>query len=60
MICSECLIQMHQKDKLGYGYSRDGFYLTIEVKECPGCKKLVEEGYWAEVIDKKGLKWRKD
>ena len=56
MICPICSVQMHQKDKLGFGSSTDNIYITTEIKECPQCGRLVEEYYSVSVIDNKGLK----
>ena len=50
MICPSDLVQMHQKDKLGAGYSADEEYKTAEVKECPQCKRLVVEAYMVKQV----------
>ncbi len=56
MVCPNCKIQMHQKDKVGGGEAEDNLYKTWEVKECPACKRLVKESYKAEVISLSQLK----
>ena len=50
---------MTQKDKIGGGYTNDGFYTTWEVKECPNCKRVVSETYTVKVLDKEQLKYFK-
>lgn len=52
MICPNCSVQMHQKEKLGGGVAEPNKYETWEVKECPSCDRLVKEFYSAEVISK--------
>lgn len=55
MICPKCLVQMHQKDGIGYGKSTDKKYVTWEIKECPHCGRLVKEFYSCKVIEPKML-----
>ena len=50
MICPKCLVQMHQKDRIGGGKSTDKIYCTWELKECPHCGRLVKEYYSCRVV----------
>ena len=50
MICPVCSVQMHQKDQVGGGTSTDAAYVTWEVKECPGCGRVVLERYSVEIL----------
>ena len=52
MICPNCLVQMHQKDKEGGGISKDDYYETWMILICPECKKEVKEFYSVKVIKK--------
>ena len=42
---------MHQKDKIGGGEATDEVYTTWEMKECPGCGRVVRESYEVTVIN---------
>ncbi len=56
MICPNCLTQMHQKDKIGGGESKEDYYETWEVKECPSCGREVKEFYSVMVMNEKETK----
>jgi len=55
MVCPICLVQMHQKDKIGGGRSEEDYYETWEVKECPSCGRLYEEYYRTRLISDKTI-----
>lgn len=66
MICNKCLVQMHQKDKIGGGRAEEMEYTTWEFKECPTCGRKVVEYYAAvevssseEIIIKETIKLKK-
>lgn len=54
MLCNKCMVQMHQKDKIGGGTSEEIKYTTWELKECPACGRVVVEYYAA--IEMSGVK----
>ena len=56
MICPNCSVQMHQKNKLGGGISTDDEYTTWEVKECPECGRVTRESYSVKVLSKSELR----
>lgn len=63
MLCNVCMVQMHQKDKIGGGRAEETEYTTWEFKECPACGRKVIEYYAAievtaseEVIIKEVIK----
>jgi len=53
MICPDCLIQMHEKDRVGDGISLTDCYETWMILECPGCGRLVKEFYSCRVLTQK-------
>lgn len=53
MICPTDLVQMHQKDQMGHGYTSDMLYRTAECKECPICGRLVIEEYSVVEVENK-------
>lgn len=44
------MVQMHQKDKMGGGYSETARYLTWEIKECPECGDTYLERYYTALV----------
>lgn len=51
MLCPSCVIQMHQKARIGDGESNDVNHSTWELKECPVCGRQIVEFYAAVVVD---------
>ena len=50
MICPKDMVQMHQWKQAGLGVAEEKLYETWEIKVCPSCGRIVQEGYYCRVL----------
>lgn len=60
MICPKDMVQMHQLDKVGYGWSAEESYGTEMVLTCPSCGLLALESYNCKFLTKEMLEKYKE